>query len=134
MAFTGIDTGRVAVFYDGGCALCRREIDHYRRVDRAARVHWVDITREHHRLAAVGLDYESAMRRMYVLDEHGQLQSGARAFITLWRALPYYHRLAGLIEVLRLPAVLEWVYVRFARWRYARRCRQGACSLEKVDG
>lgn len=29
---------KTTVFYDGGCPLCRREIDHYRRIDPTGRI------------------------------------------------------------------------------------------------
>mgnify|MGYP000446977673 CR=1 FL=1 len=35
-------SGRPLVFYDGSCPLCRREIAHYRRQDRAGALGWVD--------------------------------------------------------------------------------------------
>ena len=41
----------VTVFYDGGCALCSKEIAHYVRLDRVRqRMRWIDITRNEHRL------------------------------------------------------------------------------------
>lgn len=39
---SGTDCRPVA-FYDGGCGLCRREIAHYRAIDRDNRIEWVDI-------------------------------------------------------------------------------------------
>ena len=40
------DTVRPVVFYDGDCPLCRREIAHYRRMDSANKLHWVDAVNE----------------------------------------------------------------------------------------
>ena len=40
------DPVRPMVFYDGGCPLCRREIAHYRRIDSAERLRWVDALNE----------------------------------------------------------------------------------------
>lgn len=111
----------ITMFYDGGCPLCRREVHHYRRLDRAGNIGWIDINVQEGRLAAFGLTREDAMARLHVLDADGQLQTGAAAFVALWSALPYYRWLARLIRFLRLIPVLEFFYTPFARWRLGRR-------------
>ncbi|CRI64811.1 hypothetical protein THIOKS12130002 [Thiocapsa sp. KS1] len=30
-------------YFDGGCPLCSKEIAHYRRIDKAGAIHWVDL-------------------------------------------------------------------------------------------
>ena len=117
------------VFYDGGCPVCRREIEHYRRIDRTRRLGWVDIARDPVRLRGYGITVEQAMRRFHVLDGHGRWQTGAAAFIELWSHLPYYRRLASLVRVLRLDRPLEFVYRRWADWRLQRQCRQDRCGV-----
>ena len=112
----------ITMFYDGGCSLCRREVHHYRRLDRDRNVRWIDISVGEDQLAAFGLTRESAMGRLHVLDAAGQVQTGAAAFSVLWSALPYYRWLARIIRYLRLIPVLECFYRPFARWRLARRC------------
>ena len=120
---------RPVVFYDGGCPVCRREIEHYRRIDRTRRLGWVDITREPVRLGGYGLTVEQAMRRFHVLDGYGRWQTGAAAFVEVWSHLPYYRRLASLVRVLRLDRPLEFVYRRWADWRLQRRCSNDRCGV-----
>ena len=36
-------SNKTVVFYDGGCGLCSKEINHYRRCDRNMQIDWVDI-------------------------------------------------------------------------------------------
>ncbi|WP_295542945.1 thiol-disulfide oxidoreductase DCC family protein [uncultured Thiohalocapsa sp.] len=119
----------LTTFYDGGCPLCSKEIAHYRRLDRAGRVRWVDITRDTHALAAVGLDQATAMRRLHVCDATGQLVQGVPAFVAIWRQLPGYRLLARVVTALRLTGVLDAAYRRFADWRFERRCRDGSCRI-----
>ena len=38
------DEGRLKVYFDGGCPLCRSEIAHYRKLDAAGRVDFVDLS------------------------------------------------------------------------------------------
>lgn len=116
-------------FFDGGCPLCRREIAHYRGLDRAGRIDFVDIHAGATTLATVGLDPDAAMRRMHVWDPDAGLISGVPAFVAIWRRLPGYRLLARLVTALRLTGPLEWGYVRFAAWRLARRCTAGTCTI-----
>lgn len=113
------------MFYDGECPLCRREVSHYRRLDRARRIEWTDITREPARLETHGISLQAAMQRLHVRDSDGVLHTGAYAFHVLWQQLPYYRWLAWLVEKGRLLPLLDWAYMRFAEWRLGRRCSGG---------
>ena len=124
---TGCD--KPLVFYDGACPLCRREIEHYRRIDRTGSLGWVDISREPVRLRRYGLTVEQAMRRFHVLDRYGRWQTGVAAFVELWSHLPYYRRLASLVRMLRLERPLESVYRCWADWRLQRQCRDERCGI-----
>jgi len=97
---------RPVVFYDGDCPLCRREIDHYRRVDRALRVRWVDAASETDSLRDFGLTLNDAMAELHVLDEAGQWQRGVDAFLVIWDHLPRYRWLTALVRGLRLRSPL----------------------------
>jgi predicted DCC family thiol-disulfide oxidoreductase YuxK len=120
---------RLKTFYDGGCPLCSKEIAHYRRIDSAGRIDWIDITAADAELAAAGLDLPTAMRRLHVREPNGEVVSGVPAFLAIWRRLPRWHLLAAAVSALRLTGPLEWAYVRFADRRFRRRCADGACSL-----
>ena len=120
---------QLTTFFDGGCPLCSREIAHYRRLDRAQRIRWVDITTEPDALAAVGLDQATAMRRLHVQDAAGRLIQGVPAFVAIWRQLPGYRLLARLVTGLKLTTPLDWAYRRFADWRFRRRCQDGHCAI-----
>jgi predicted DCC family thiol-disulfide oxidoreductase YuxK len=120
----------LTTFYDGGCPLCSKEIAHYRKMDRAGRIRWIDITAEPQALAAAGLDQQTAMRRLHVRDADGRLVEGVPAFVEIWQRLPGYKLLARVVGALRLTGPLNWAYARFADWRFKRRCRDGACALE----
>ena len=125
----GPSNTRPMVFFDGACPLCRREIAHYRRIDRARRLRWVDAATEAKILAVHGLDLERAMAELHVLDGNGCWQRGIDAFLVIWSHLPAYRWLARLISALRLRAPLGFAYRRFAAWRYRRRCGTSDCTV-----
>lgn len=120
------------MFFDGGCPLCRREVSHYRRLDRNCRVDWVDIQQDMRLLSAFGVSYPRAMQRLHALTADGLLVDGAYAFAAVWSELPYYRWLARLLYATRTLPLLDGWYGRFARWRYRRRCRQGSCAVESA--
>lgn len=117
------------VFYDGQCPLCRREIEHYRRLRGAERLYWLDITQDEATMTAYGLDKAAAMARFHVRDAAGNWHTGAWGFVELWSHLPVYSRLAGILRTLRLITALDWIYTRFARWRLQQRCDAGGCDV-----
>lgn len=119
--------GAPVVFFDGGCPLCRREIAHYRRIDHAGRIRWLDIHASPDVLQGYNLTWEAAMQRMHVLDADGRMVDGARAFVALWKGLPYYRWLARVVSVPPVLWMAEQVYSLFARWRWRERC-DGLCE------
>lgn len=119
---------RPIVLFDGACPLCRREIAHYRRLEGASAVDWVDIADEPDRVAALGVTVENAMARFHVRDTQGHWQTGAWGFVTLWDHLPGYRVAAGLLRRLRLISLVDRAYTVFARRRLRQRCESGACT------
>lgn len=118
------------MFYDGSCPLCRREVAHYRRLDQAGRVRWLDISQDASQLEALGVSRIEAMRRLHALDASGELVSGAWAFAAIWQQLPGYRWLARVVRTLHLLPAIDWGYRGFARWRFRRRCRDGTCFTD----
>jgi predicted DCC family thiol-disulfide oxidoreductase YuxK len=87
----------LSVYYDGGCPLCRAEIDQYRRCAGAERLAFVDVGRETQALGP-DLPRAAALRRFHVRTAEGQLVSGAAAFACLWQTLPGWRWLGRLID------------------------------------
>lgn len=117
-----IGLNRTTVFYDGGCPLCRREISHYKKLDRDRNISWVDITTEPATLDNFGLNSRAAMSRFHVLDTRGRWQTGAWGFAEVWSELPGYRWVEKIVRVSRTLPLLDRLYSKFARWRYRRRC------------
>jgi predicted DCC family thiol-disulfide oxidoreductase YuxK len=116
------------MFFDGGCPMCQREVAHYQTMDRRQRVSWIDISEKPAMLEEYGIGLEAAMKRLHAIDERGRVVSGAAAFVCVWRQLPAYRHVAWLVERLGIVPLLDRIYVRFAAWRYRRRCEENTCS------
>lgn len=118
---------RLIVYYDGGCAVCSREIGFYQRLRGAEQLDWVDAARCDPTALGSGLSHAAALARLHVRQADGRLLSGAQAFAALWSALPATRiigQIAGWPGVVHL---LEWSYIGFLKlrrlWRGPERCR-----------
>ena len=120
---------RPLVLFDGACPICRREIAHYRRLGKADRIVWIDISNTVSLQAHYGIDPADAMAQFHVRDGAGRWHLGAAGFVELWSQLPGYRRLAALVRFLRLVGPMDRAYRRFAAWRLRRRCRDDCGDL-----
>lgn len=88
---------QIAVYFDGGCPLCAKEIGYYQRLDQAQHVQWVDISRPN-ASCPIGFDQTTLLQRFHVKDlKTRQVVHGAAGFARLWCALPQPWRFIGHI-------------------------------------
>lgn len=113
------------IFYDGACSLCRKEINHYIRLDTRKMIVWHDISASVSLLNAHNIDYEDAMRRLHGITSKGDIVIGVDAFLMLWAELPYFNYLSKGIKLIGLTRLLNPIYNRFSDWRYHKR----SCSI-----
>jgi len=117
----------VTVYFDGGCPLCTREIDFYRKRAGSEAVSWVDVSAVEGDAVAPGLTRDAALARFHVRRGDGALLSGAAAFAELWRALPGFRAIGRIASLWPLPPLLEFAYRAFLPVRpYLQRLAGGA--------
>jgi len=118
----------LTVYYDGGCPLCRLEMDHYKRQSGAERLCFVDATSSSADLGG-DLSRDTALSRFHVRDADGALVSGARGFVAVWAVLPRWRWAARIAGLPAVTPLLELAYRGFlplrpwlarALWRRAR--------------
>ena len=113
---------RLAVFYDGSCPLCVKEIGFYRRRRGADAIDWIDVSAGLDAgtapvMAAPGLKRCDAMARFHVMDARGALFSGGDAFARLWSALPAFSLIGRLARLQPIGWALNRAYDGFLRLR-----------------
>lgn len=111
--------GKLTVFYDGGCPLCRSEIGFYKGCEGAAAIDFVDVSAIAAPEVAPGLSREAALRRFHVMNADGAISSGGRAFADLWAALPRFRAIGRMFRWPPLAGALELAYRLFLPLRPA---------------
>jgi len=111
-------TTNTCVFYDGACPLCRREMNHYKKLAGDENIDWIDISKSQVELKEEGIKYHDAMRVIHIKDESGVHQVGVEAIFTLWDKLPYYRQLSRVLKhATFIHPTLNKAYVFFAKYR-----------------
>jgi predicted DCC family thiol-disulfide oxidoreductase YuxK len=130
---TTLPHSNLQVFYDGACPLCRREMGHFHKRDRAGKVEWVDIAQPHFRAEDYGLDPARVQQVMHARTPDGAIHTEVRAFVKIWEAIPSVGTTL-LRWLLKIPGMLFLAgiaYRLFARNRYrlTGRCTPESCNI-----
>jgi predicted DCC family thiol-disulfide oxidoreductase YuxK len=120
---------KLRVYYNSRCPVCDAGIHWQRRRMTAAgagnTADWRDINGDPNALRFCGAELNDVRRKLYVLDDAGNVHIGAAAFAALWRATPGQRWLGRLLLLPPLAAVARWGYDAFAALLYAWNRRQG---------
>jgi predicted DCC family thiol-disulfide oxidoreductase YuxK len=109
--------GRLTVFYDGACPLCRREIKFYKGIDGSHKIKWQNIAIGKECNSPEGLSREAALKRFHIESLNGQLLDGAVAFEHVGRSLPRFYALGWIAQLSPVTQILDLAYVLFLKFR-----------------
>jgi predicted DCC family thiol-disulfide oxidoreductase YuxK len=129
------------IFFDGACPLCSREIEHYRRRDRANRLVPVDISDPAFDPRPYGIPLQAFTYELHAIDDCGETYRGVEAFRAIWQAFPDstgYRLLSAVVALPLINPLARIGYRGFARLRPhlpGRRndCTESACRTGKGD-
>lgn len=109
----------LAVFYDGSCRVCSREIEQYRKRDKNDQLTLVDIAAPDFDPAVYGLTQRDFMAKLHVRDASGTFHTGVDAFVRIWEAMPQpeLHLLAAVVALPGINLLARGGYALFARFR-----------------
>jgi predicted DCC family thiol-disulfide oxidoreductase YuxK len=112
------DNAPITVYFDGYCPVCSREVALYRRLDRHARIRWLDLAGPTDVLRDAGFSLTAALDLLHVRDVDGGLRIGLDAHLLMWERLPGLRWLAWAVRRhAGLRRVLEAAYRAFTRRR-----------------
>lgn len=112
------DATPLTVYFDGACPVCSREVALYRRLDRRARIRWLDLAGSADVLRDTGFRLAAALELLHVREADGGLSIGVDAHLKMWERLPGLRWLAWVLR--RYPRVrrrFEIAYLAFTRRR-----------------
>ena len=107
------------IWYDKGCALCRRELHALADHDVLGRLQLVDCSPpgfDDPLLVAAGVTPAQAMDIIHARDAHGRWLSGVDVFVAAYGAVGL-HSVAAVMAHPRLRAAWDWLYPHVARNR-----------------
>lgn len=120
---------QLRVYYNSRCPVCDAGIEDQRRRMEAmtdtGEVEWHDINDEPDALRWCGAELDDARRKLYVVDNSGQLHVGVAAFAALWGRTPSQKWLARLVSLPAIIPVARWAYDSFAALLYFWNRRKG---------
>jgi predicted DCC family thiol-disulfide oxidoreductase YuxK len=125
----------LTIFFDGACAVCSREMAHYRGV-ADQRVRFVDIAAPDFSAEDFGKTCADFQRELHARDADGNFFTGVEAFRRLWVALPspFLHLLSALVGLPGVNLAARQGYALFARYRHLLPSdKKKACPLPGND-
>jgi predicted DCC family thiol-disulfide oxidoreductase YuxK len=116
--------GKLAILYDGSCAMCRASLDGIMQFDNSGAIEPLDLHREAVRAQFPELTQEKLLEELHAVDESGRVYRGARAINEILRR---QRGLRGYLAYLWYVPPYAWLaerqYKRIAASRYARDAR-----------
>ncbi len=110
----------LTVLYDGACPLCQREIAHLQglaKQESASGLCFVDVSTANAASPIDAVERAALLARFHVAYADGSRQSGAAAFVEVWRRLPGWRWLARFAQVPGVLLGLELAYRLFLQVR-----------------
>ena len=115
---------QIDVYFDGGCPICRWEVDLYARMDRKGAICWTDIETLTDETLPIGKTRQELLGKFHVR-EIGETETigtsdwhiGVDAFTRIWKSLPRLRRAAFIfrLPIIRQAAMLS--YRLFLKWQ-----------------
>jgi len=121
-----------AIYFDGLCHLCSREIEMYRVKDTNQSIRFVDISSSQFDPTLEGLNPEQVHKVFHVKDESGNILQGVEAFIAIWDRLSIFKPLSFLAKQTLTRPLFDFGYTLFAKVRPylpKRQCSDGRCHI-----
>ncbi|MGI9506912.1 MAG: thiol-disulfide oxidoreductase DCC family protein [Geminicoccaceae bacterium] len=124
------------VLYNGSCPVCRREIEHYQRLDDrdGQGLGFTDISEPAPVLKERALTRDEVKRRLHVIDVDGRLLVGVPAFAAVWDHLPRYRWLSAIVRLPFLRSLVPWLYeiIAFGLYQADKRRQQRGKAAAKA--
>tara|TARA_B100000579_G_scaffold290144_1_gene240915 strand:+ start:1919 stop:2320 length:402 start_codon:yes stop_codon:yes gene_type:complete len=124
-----MNKSRLTIFFDGGCPLCKREVDFLRSRNQKSFLEFIDINSSDFSLELeYGITYKQAMQRIHALKSDGTFIKDIKVFQEAYSLIG----LGWVYAPTKLPVLdklFEYIYSTWAKFRLKITFRP---SLEKL--
>ena len=110
--------GKVAVYYNSACPVCRTGVEWQQGQTFACEIEWIDVHGAPDTVAQIDTDLQSVRERLHVRDAQGRILVGADAVAFVMGQTPGQRWLARLAAMPLIRPALRWAYDAFARMLY----------------
>ena len=110
------------VYYNESCSICRAEINHYKK-QLIEEIEWIDITNNIVAEKNTSKNNKALLRRLHV-EENGQVFSGAKAFLLVWKKIPKYKFLYTILKLPIIFNIFSFIYEIIAFFLYQKNKNQ----------
>ena len=90
------------VYFNNSCKICRSEINMYKK-ENIEGIDWIDITDNRDAEKETSKNDKELLRRLHV-EKNGEIFSGAKAFLLVWKNIPKYK---FLYSIFSLPIIFQ---------------------------
>ena len=110
------------VYFNNSCKICKAEIDLYKR-ENIKDINWVDISDNRNAQIETNKNNKQLLRRLHVKKD-GELFSGAKAFLIVWKNIPKYKFLYSIFKLPLIFQIFSIVYEMVAFLLYLKNKKQ----------
>jgi len=110
------------VYFNNSCKICKAEIDIYKK-EKIDRINWIDITNNNIAKIETKKDYKQLLRRLHV-EKDGQIFSGAKAFLLVWKNIPKYRVLYSIFSLPIIFQIFSLIYEIIAFFLFLKNRKQ----------
>ena len=110
------------VYFNNSCKICKAEIDIYKK-EKIDQINWIDITDNNIAKVETKKDYKQLLRRLHV-EKDGQIFSGAKAFLLVWKNIPKYRVLYSIFSLPIIFQVFSLIYEIIAFFLFLKNKKQ----------
>ena len=116
------------VYFNNSCKICKAEIDIYKK-EKIDQINWIDITDNNIAKVETKKDYKQLLRRLHV-EKDGQIFSGAKAFLLVWKNIPKYKILYSIFSLPIIFQIFSISYEVIAFFLYLKNKKQLKSNLK----
>ena len=111
-----MDAVKLTIFFDGGCPLCKREVDFLNSRNQMGYLKFIDIDSSDFSFDKYGITYKQAMERIHALNSDGSIIKDVEVFQVAYSLIG----LGWIYAPTKLPIIdkfISLIYEVWARYR-----------------